>query len=105
MRVYIDEDVNPRIQRFLPGHTFGTPKSMGFSGLSNGRLLAHLDLEFDVLITHDQNMQFQQNLANTRLRIIVLAIKGRHLSDYELLAPSIALAIDSAEPGTCSVVP
>jgi hypothetical protein len=100
VRTYIDEDVNPRIARFLHGHTFGTPNSQGWKGLQNGQLLAKLAGEFDALLTHDGNLEFQQNLSKTNLRIIVLEMTGRQLSDYEAIASEVEIGLQKANPGS-----
>jgi hypothetical protein len=60
MRVLIDECLDWRLARGLPGHTVTSVQRMGWSGVKNGRLLALAEQQFDVFITGDRNVSFQQ---------------------------------------------
>src|ERR1700674_2366671 len=68
------DPVTPRgIARFLPGHTVTTAKDRGWDTLTNGDLLAEAERAgFDVLVTADNNMRYQQNLAGRRIALVVL---------------------------------
>lgn len=99
MRVYLDENVNPKIARFLTDHEFSTPTQTGWAGVVNGRLLALLEGSHDVLLTHDRNLSFQQNLSGRKLAIVVIVMPGRRLVDYEGIAPAVQRALDSIRPG------
>lgn len=99
MRVYLDENVNPKIARFLVDHEFSTPTQTGWAGIVNGRLLALLETTHDALLTHDRNLSFQQNLTGRNLSIIVIVMQGRRLADYEEIAPLVQSALDATLPG------
>jgi len=74
VRIIFDH-VTPRgIARFLPGHTVSNAKDRGWDRLSNGDLLAEAERAgFDVLLTADKNMRYQQNLTSRRIALVVLS--------------------------------
>lgn len=64
MRVLLDEQLPRHLARELTGHTVRTVQQEGWAGFKNGELLQRAaDGGFDVFLTADQNLQFQQNLA------------------------------------------
>lgn len=84
MRVLLDECTPRKLRQDLPEHEVRTVGEMGWRGTRNGALLLQAASEFDVLLTVDSNMEFQQNLALLPLAVIVLvAFKN----DIELLRP------------------
>lgn len=72
MRVLFDQGTPVPLRRVLSGHTVSTAFEMGWAQLSNGELLNAAEEAFDVLITTDQNLRYQQNLSGRRLAILVL---------------------------------
>ena len=60
------------LRRYLTPHEVRTAAEMGWSTLSNGELLAQAEAEFDLLLTTDKNLSYQQNLTNRKLAILVL---------------------------------
>lgn len=84
MRVLLDECTPRKLRRELPGHEVHTVPEMGWSGTKNGALLRKAASEFDVLLTVDSNMEFQQNTAELPLAIIVLVA---YKNDVDLLRP------------------
>lgn len=74
------------MRRVLTGHTVSTAFEEGWAGLDNGELLNVAEAAFDVLITTDQNLRYQQNLSGRRLAILVLPTTSwpriqRHVAD------------------------
>jgi hypothetical protein len=66
----------------------------------NGALLQRAsDAGFDVLLTADQNLQYQQNLSRYRIGVIVLAVRSTKLSDLLPLVPAILDALTRVQPG------
>jgi len=63
MRLLLDECVPKRLRRALPGHEVRTVQEAGWAGVTNGALLRAADGQFDALLTVDQGVQHQQNLA------------------------------------------
>lgn len=72
---------------------------MGWAGVKNGALLALAAPVFDVFVTIDTNLKYQQNLASLGLAIIVLHALSNDISDLRPLAPTILKALDSIQPG------
>ena len=72
---------------------------MGWAGISNGELLALAEPQFDVFMTADQNLQYQQNLDSTRLSIIVLATRSNRFEDLVQLIPKALEALNIIQPG------
>lgn len=63
MRILLDESLPKELQSELPGHDVRTVQEMGWSSLRNGELLARSVNQFEVFLTADQNLRYQQNLA------------------------------------------
>src|SRR5580658_687966 len=72
MRILFDQGVPAPLRRALTDHSVATAYEMGWTRLSNGALLRAADSKFDVFITTDRNIRFQQNLAGYRLAILIL---------------------------------
>ncbi len=104
MRVLLDECVDRRILRHLADHDVTTVSKRGWGGIKNGRLLALAQEEFDVLVTMDRNLSFQQSLPKFRIALVVLRARSNRLGDLLPLVPKIVSAISSAKPGTVSGV-
>jgi len=104
MRLLLDECVTSYLKPEFDGHEVSTFEEAGLKGLRNGKLLEAASGRFDVLVTVDQNLRFQQNLENFRLAILVLKAKR---STYPLLKPLVPKALGELEtikPGIIVVV-
>ncbi|MCI0691552.1 DUF5615 family PIN-like protein [candidate division KSB1 bacterium] len=88
MKVLLDECV-PRPLKFdLIGHDVDHVTEMGWSGIKNGKLLGlAVNAGFEVLVTTDQNLQYQQNLQNFEIGILVLIAKSNRIDDLQPLVP------------------
>jgi hypothetical protein len=73
MRILLDECVPWSMHRFLGGYECVTVKQQGWMGIKNGDLLRLAESEFDLFITSDQNILYQQNLTDHRLSILELS--------------------------------
>lgn len=71
---------------------------MGWSGLTNGELLKKAALEFDVFLTADSNLSFQQNLANIDLAVVVLKARSTRLVDTMPLMRQVSTALETIRP-------
>jgi len=93
VRVLLDEQLPRRLARELVGHDVRTVQQQGWAGLKNGDLLQRAaDAGFEVFLTADQNLQFQQNLARARLGVVVLVAPSNKLQD---LLPLVAPALEA----------
>lgn len=104
MRVLIDECLDWRLARGLPEHEVTSVPRMGWAGIKNGRLLALAEQEFDVFITGDRNLSFQQNTTNLRLAVIVLAAASTKLQDTLPLMPAVLAQLPLCRPGMVTVL-
>ena len=73
MKILFDQGTQVPLRRDLPAHSVETAAELGWSGLSNGDLIAAAEeAGFDLMITTDQNLRYQQNLAARRIGVVVL---------------------------------
>jgi len=101
MRLLIDECV-PRKVKFLfadGGHECETVRDAGFSGKENGELLALAEQHFDVLVTIDKNIRYQQNMTERNLAILVIRAASNDLDDILPHIPQALAALQSLKPG------
>ena len=72
MRILLDQGIPVPLRAILAGHEVSTAYELGWSTLNNGELLLAAETRFELLVTTDQNLRYQQNLAGRRLAILVL---------------------------------
>lgn len=87
MNILLDESLPRTIVRLFVNHSVSTVVEKGWSGKKNGELLRLAQGEFDMFITADQNLQYQQNLKGYEIAIVVLVAKANRL---ELLKPAVS---------------
>ena len=85
MKILLDECLDQRFRAELPGHEVSTVQEAGWAGTKNGDLLKLAQERFDVFVTVDRNLSFQQNLPSFRIRVIVLSAKTNRLQDLRAL--------------------
>lgn len=104
MLILFDQGTPRGIARALTGHTVKETRAQGWDTLANGDLLkAAEEAGFDLFLTTDKNLRYQQNLKNRKLAIVVLG-KARWRLVRPLL-PEIVTAVNSATPGSYTEVP
>ena len=101
MRILFDHGTPAPLREALAGHSVATAFEMGWSSLDNGDLLAAAELDFDLLITTDQNLQYQQNLSGRRISILILSTTSWPRIQRQL--PSVINAVGAARAGAFSV--
>jgi predicted nuclease of predicted toxin-antitoxin system len=103
MRILFDQATPVPIRQHLTGHEVRTAAQQGWHTLKNGDLLAAAEADgFDILLTTDKNMRYQQNLSGRRIAIVVLG-----LQQWPSLRPHVervAEAVRSAAPGSYTEV-
>jgi hypothetical protein len=104
VKVLLDECVDWRLSRDIPGHEVKTARQMGWTAIKNGELLALASVDFDAFVTVDKNLISQQDISSFSITIIVLRAKTNRLSDLRPLVPRLLAAINSAEIGTLQFV-
>ena len=104
MKLLLDECIDRKFVRELPGHEVKTVPQMGWAGVKNGQLLTLAESEFDVFITVDRNLSFQQNLPQFDIAVIVLQAPSNRLADLKPLAPQVLAVLDTVVKGQAIVV-
>ena len=98
MKLLFDQGTPVPLRNHLPHHAVETAYERGWGGLTNGELLGRAEAEgFDALVTTDQNLRYQQNLAGRKIGVVVLMttswprIRGR--------VDLVVQAVDTLRPG------
>ena len=104
MRVLLDECVDWRLLRDLAGHDVKTARQMGWSEVKNGKLLLLAAEHFDVFVTVDRNLSFQNKVANLPLAVIVMCANTNRLVALRALLPQLLPAIDAAVAGRVALI-
>ena len=104
-RVLLDENMDRRLKRlFDPGLGVFTVMEMGWSGLKNGRLLSQATKDFDVFVTMDGNIPYQQNLKSLTLGIVLIKAKSNRRDALEPIMDKVNEAAKEGTAGTLIVV-
>jgi hypothetical protein len=100
VRVLLDEQLPRHLTRKLRGLDVSTVQQKGWAGLKNGDLLrSAADAGFEVFVTADRGLEFQQNLSHARLGVILLVTPSNALEDLLPLVPGLLTAIPNSRPG------
>jgi len=99
MRLLLDECLPKKLKLELSEHDVVTVQEQGWSGKKNGELLKLTSGVFEVFITVDQNLRFQQNLVNLSLRIVVLVAPNNRLPTLKPLMPQVREALTKIKIG------
>ena len=101
MKLLLDECL-PRKLKFIfvnHGHDCVTAQEAGFSGKENGELLALAEGNFEVLITIDKNIRYQQNINGRNIAILIIRTPSNDISDIQVRVPDCLVALQSIKPG------
>ena len=98
MKVLLDECVDRRLKSRLPGHDVYTVTNMHWNGLKNGLLMsAAIGEKFDMLLTIDKNLEFQQNLKKYDIVVAIFDVKQNNVKLYEPLIPIFEAQLSTLE--------
>lgn len=98
MRVLFDQGTPAPLRRLLTQHEVTTAHEKGWSQVKNGELLDLAEKEgFEVLVTTDANLKYQQNLTSRQIAIVVLTTTS--WPRIQRFGTSIVAAVDGAAPG------
>lgn len=97
MRILLDQGTPAPLRHPLKNHSVSTAFEMEWSQLTNGDLLKSAEAAFDIFITTDRNLRYQQNLRDRRLAILVLPTTSWPTIQRHLAA--VADAVNALEPG------
>ena len=99
MKVLIDENLPRKLADHLKGNECQTVAECGWAGKKNGELLSLAEPEFDVLLTLDKNIPYQQDLKSGRIAILIIRAPSNRIQDLLLVVPECLAALQSIEPG------
>lgn len=99
MRVLLDECVPRRLKSELPNHEVRTAQDEGWDGMKNGALLRVAAGRFDVLLTVDRNLTFQQNLRGLTIGVIAMVARSNRFMDLRPLMPQVRDVLPKVRAG------
>ena len=99
MRVLLDENLPVSLAAELMGHEVTTITGLGWRGVKNSELLRRTQGNFEVLVTMDRNLEFQQNIAVLDLSIVLVLARSNRMFHLRPLVPAILEVIEAARPG------
>lgn len=99
MRVLLDECVPRKLLEELAGHDASTVAEAGWSGIKNGQLLQLAASKFDVLLTVDRSLEYQQNFAGLVLAVVVMQTPSNDIAYLRPLIPQVLAALKTILPG------
>jgi predicted nuclease of predicted toxin-antitoxin system len=99
MRVLLDEQLPIDLASQLWGHAVETVVGRGWAGVKNGELLNRMGGHYDVLITMDRNIEFQQQISMLPFGIVLVRARSNRMQHLSALIPAIVAAIATTKPG------
>jgi len=100
VRILLDHCVPKPFKKELPEHEVSTAREMGWEALKNGELINQAQANgFDIIITVDQNVRFQQNLGGRKIAVCLLIARGITTDKSRSLVPAIAELLTAIKPG------
>jgi hypothetical protein len=99
VKLLLDECIDRRLAIDLVGHEVKTVPQVGWAGVKNGALLTLAENEFDVFVTADRNLSFQQNLPKFNIAVLVLHATSNRLADLKQLVPEILSTLPTLTKG------
>ena len=100
MRILLDESLPRRLIGELSGHTTSMVTENGWSGLENGELMRTAVGKFDVFLTTDQNLEYQQNISGLPLSVVVLIAHNNTFETLRALVQDVLDCLETLEPRT-----
>ena len=100
LRILLDENLDWRLGRDLPGHGVDSVPRLGWAGVTNGELIARAEGTYDILVTMDSGLAYQQSVVNHSLAIVVLRAPSNRLADTRPLMPRLLSSLENIAPGT-----
>jgi predicted nuclease of predicted toxin-antitoxin system len=104
VKILLDECIDRRFAAEFPEHEVKTVPQMGWAGVKNGSLMELAEATFDVFITVDRNLSFQQNLASYDIAVIVLRSVSNRYQDLAPLGPRALEALENIKPASATLI-
>jgi len=93
-----------KLRRDLTEYEVRTVQEEGWAGFENGNLLRRASGAFDVLVTADQRMRYQQNISQFMIAVVVIETSDTTLENLRSMLPAIRVALDDAKAGVVTIV-
>jgi hypothetical protein len=103
-KILLDECIDWRYGKELTGYDVTSVPKMGWNGLKNGALLSKAQDSFDIFITTDRNLTFQQNIPTFDIAIIILSTPSNRLQDLIRLVPKVLESLPNVKPGKATII-
>lgn len=95
MKILLDECVTKRLKKYLEEFEVSTVRELGLGGITNGELMSYcVENSFDILLTIDKNLLFQQNLEKYSVTVVVLNSLSSKIEELITFLPSFKLQLD-----------
>ena len=98
-RLLLDEQLPRRLKSALEGHSASTVRDMGWSGLRNGILLRRAESDFDVFVTMDRGIPFQQSLGGLQIGVLLIRARNNSFQELDPHRTAISSAAATVLPG------
>ena len=99
MKILLDENVHHGFRGLLVGHDVFTVQWLGWGSIKNGELIKKADGQFDVLITVDRGIRYQNDFTDKKISVITIVSKFNQLNHLKPFAPTILLKLNHIRPG------
>lgn len=99
MNILFDENFPRPLRRFFPEHQVTTVQKMEWLEAGNVDLLAIAEAEFDVLLSTDKGMKYQQNFTGRNIAVITLRAFDNRIETLTLLMPKVLALLPTVQPG------
>jgi Domain of unknown function (DUF5615) len=99
VKLLLDECIDRRLAKEIEGHEVVTVPQAGWAGIQNGELLRLAQAQFDVFVTVDRNLSFQQHLPQFTIAVIVLQAPTNRLKDLRPLVTQLQRKLSDAPKG------
>lgn len=104
MKILLDECVDRRFANELPGLDIRTVPQMGWAGVKNGSLMQLAEQDFDVFITVDRNLSYQQDIPKYGIAVVVIRSISNRVDDLAPFAPKIISLLPTLKKGVAVLV-
>ena len=104
MKLLLDECIDRRLAREFGEQNIKTVSQMGWAGTKNGKLLSLAEKEFDIFITVDRNLSFEQNISQFNIAVVVLTAYTNRLIDLKPLVPKVIKILPNLVKGQVILV-
>lgn len=104
MTVFLDHCLPKRLRLFLPSHQVTTAREMRWEQIANGKLLSLAEGQFDVFLTIDKGIKYQQNMTGRTIAAITLRAINNSIVAHAPLMPQVLTLLPMVEPGRVYIV-